>query len=163
MFYETIKSPLNSFLHEEKCIFCSNIQSGKTKPPIHANLSQSRSVTPDSHKPSACSWHSHVLRSCFRLSCFCSLAIRHRPAERDWLRFALIRGFSTSNMGAENTFFVLQKKDSKEVLWSHKTYIPLTRGIKNIKTSKKHARPLENHHPDAHKSDKKSLFSIQNP
>ena len=52
------------------------------KPRINVNLSQSRSVTPDSHKPSACSWHSHVLRSCFRLSRFCSLAIRHRPAKR---------------------------------------------------------------------------------
>ena len=43
-------------------------------PRINANLSQSRSVTPDSHKPSACSWHSPssggTLDSRFRRSHF---------------------------------------------------------------------------------------------
>ena len=98
-------------------------------PRINANLSQSRSVTPDSHKPSVCSWHSHVLRSCFRLSCFCSLAIRHRPAERDWLRFALIRGFSLS---LSLVGFILLLPDNSQCWWERIIYAPEVQGLRPI-------------------------------
>ena len=117
-----------SFFCRTKNVFSAPIFEVEN-PRINANLSQSRSVTPDSHKPSACSWHSHVLRSCFRLSCFCSLAIRHRPAERDWLRFALIRGFSLS---LSLVGFILLLPDNSQCWWERIIYAPEVQGLRPI-------------------------------